>query len=201
MSVSVLIPIEDAVAWEPWLETELGVQAGKFGLGYDGGEEDGPFEVFDFTGDPEQVERAVGLVLVAKGVRRKISRADNFVTVEAQDGRWLAPLASKDTQYGKALHRVAREVSRDDKLTRWLAETGKSTIRFHEAHEPGRAALFPGSDYEGSGEVYLMHFTDLTMVNEDPRPTKSEAEKVAREHVREVLEAVAEHLGHPLPTS
>lgn len=193
--VSVRVPIIDAVTWEPWLTTELGVQAEKFDLGYDGGEESGKYEVFDFTGEPEQVEQAVVLTLVAHGVHRPVTREGRRVTVAPETGRWLVPLTAQDTMYGKALHRVARELERDERLADWFAGTGLRKVMFHESHRPGQPARF--SEDQEDGELLLSHGTDLTIM--DGKPSKDEAEKVAREHLREVLEAVAGHLGKPLP--
>jgi hypothetical protein len=195
--VSVLVPIEDAVAWDPWLTTELGNQAERLGLGYDGGEESGPFEVFDFEGDPEVVERAVIDALGTHKISRPVSRAENRITVAALEGRWLVTYASQDNAYGKALRRVTREVAGQQDLARWFAGTGLQKVWFHESHAPGRPALFP--DEQEGGELYLMHYTDLTILDE--KPSRAEAERVAREHVQDVLEAVAEHLDRPLPVT
>lgn len=195
--VSVRVPIEDAVAWDPWLTTELGVQAEKMDLGYDGGEEEGQFEVFDFTGDPAQVERAVVLALAGRGVDRSVTRKGTRVTVGGVAGRWLVPLAPRSTVYEKALHRVAEELCSDQDLSAWWASTGLRTLTFHESNQPGRPTIVHGEQEDG--ELYLMHFSDLTILNEEPKPTKAEGEEVARKHLREVLEAAAEHLGKPLP--
>lgn len=196
--VLVRVPESDAIEWEPWLTTALGEQARALDLGYDGGESDGRFEVFDFEGDPALVEQAVVTALRQHGVRRRTKRTGHTVSIAGvADDRWLLPLSPKDHPYEDAMHRVAREVSADPELREWFSGTGRTTIRFHESHEPGRPALFPGPGYEEDGELYLMHFTDLSIV--DDAPTKAEAERAARDHIQDVLRAVAGHLGHPLP--
>jgi hypothetical protein len=196
MSVLVRVPIADAVAWDPWLTEELGDQAQRLGLGYDGGEEDGPFEVFDFEGDPAQVEQAVLAGLKTAGVHRTITRESNVITVARNpDTRWLVPLSPKSGAYDKALHRVAKEMSDDAELKAWFVGTGMTAIQFQESNTPGRPALFHDSDEPGV--IFLMHYADLTIV--DRTPKKAEAEQVAREHLHSVLTQVAGHLGHPLP--
>lgn len=197
MSVQVRVPIEDAVAWDPWLTEELGKQAERLGLGYDGGEEEGAYEVFDFEGDVDKVVQAVHAALSTQKpqIIRGLRTEGNTLTLDGTPGRWLVPLTPQDTAYGKALHRVARELERDPALAEWLAGTGLRKVMFHEAHRPGSPAHFP--DEPEDGELLLYHGTDLTIM--DRTPTRSEAEEVARRNLLEVLEAVAEHVGKPLP--
>lgn len=195
VTVSVRVPIEDAVEWDPWLTTELGVQAERLGLGYDGGETHGKFEVFDFTGDAELVEQAVATVLGEHGVRRAVTRKGRKVQVAAEAGRWVFSYNPVDSAYARAMQRLVREVSADPKLVDWREATGLRKVGFQESHQPGRPVMF--WDDQDEGEMGLTHFTDLTILDEEP--TKAEAEEVARAHLQKVLEAVAEQLGHPLP--
>ncbi len=195
LTVSVRVPIEDSVEWDPWLTTELGIQAERLGLGYDGGETYEKFEIFDFTGDAEQVELAVANVLREHGVRRAVTRKGRKITVAAEVGRWLCSYNPVDSAYARAMQRLVREVSADPKLVEWRAATGLRKVGFQESHQPGRPVTF--WDHQDEGEVELTHFTDLTILDEEP--TTAKADEVARAHLQEVLEAVAEHLGHPLP--
>ena len=195
VTVSVHVPIEDAVEWDPWLTTELGVQAERLGLGFDGGETYGKFEVFDFTGDAEQVEQAVTTVLSEHGVRRAVTRKGRKITVAAEVGRWVFSYNPVDSAYARAMQRLVREVSADPKMVEWREATGLRKVGFLESHQPGRPVVL--WDDQEEGEMGLTHFTDLTILDEEP--TKAEADEVASAHLREVLEAVAEHLGAPLP--
>jgi hypothetical protein len=195
VNVSVRVPIEDAVAWDPWLTAELGVQAERLGLGYDGGETYGEYEVFDFTGDAEQVEQAVSTVLGERGVRRAVTRKGQQVEVVAEVGRWVFSYNPVDSAYARAMQRLVRRVSADPKMVEWREAAGLRKAGFQESHQPGRPVVF--WDDEDEGVVELTHFTDLTIL--DAEPTNAEAEEVAGAHLHEVLQAVAEHLGHPLP--
>lgn len=195
VNVSVHVPIGDAVEWDPWLTTELGIQAERRGLGFDGGESYGKFEVFDFTGDAEQVEQVVAAVLGDHGVRRAVTRKGQKITVAAEVGRWVFSYNPVDSAYARAMQRLVREVSADSRLVEWRAAAGLRKLGFQESHKPGQPVMF--WDDQDQGEVGLTHFTDLTIL--DAEPTKDEANEVASAHLQEVLEAVAEYLGHPLP--
>lgn len=67
----VRVPIVDAVEWEPWLESQLSRTAHVAGLVYDGGEEEGDFEVHDFFDGKNAAEVAVVQRLVLDVLTRR----------------------------------------------------------------------------------------------------------------------------------
>ncbi|MGI3785914.1 MAG: hypothetical protein ACRYG2_34655, partial [Janthinobacterium lividum] len=130
-----------------------------------------------------------------QGVRRAVTRKGRKITVAAELGRWVFSYNPVDSAYVRAMQRLVREVSADPQMVEWREQGGLRKVGFLEVHQPGRPVMF--WDDQDEGEVGLTHFTDLTILDEEP--AKTEAERVARGHLRAILEAVAEHRGHPLP--
>lgn len=206
MVIRVRVPIVDAVEWEPWLESQLSRAAHAAGLVYDGGEEEGDFEVHDFFDgdDASEVGGVQRLVLDVLTRRRKtrtvtVTASGEVTVAEAPDSPWLRPLIPSDHPYLRAVHRRAKAASSDPELRDWWSESGYTRLWFQLRPLERPKRHWPFSHEPGEVLFTLAAVAELSILDEE-RPARAAVRVAAEQTVDTVLRQTAAHLGKPLPT-
>lgn len=182
------VPVVEAVEWGEWLEDELATAAQRAGVNYDGGEEEGEYEVHVFDGiSAEQLEELVAEVLKPRGAQVKVTGASELTVTLPASSVWIKILNTIEHPYGKAVKSVAKEFS--DSLSGWWAKSGRSRLLVQLSHDDGRPWLF---ENDGS-DLFVAARVDLSII--DRLASKAEVEEVARANLQSVIDRVGEHLG------
>jgi hypothetical protein len=197
VTVHLKVPIVQAVQWDPWLTDNLGQAAERAGVEYDGGEEEGTFEVFAFDGTTaEQVRDIASEVLASSGEKATVTvTGDHEVTVVLAPSDWLVPLMSGQEPYPRAIRKLGRETAAKPEFAAWWSGTTYPTLLFHQAHDAHGRNTWSFTDTDDDPpQLIVTAQLDLSILNID-KPARGEAARVAKENLGTVLATVSKHLG------
>jgi len=202
-TVKLLIPISDAIEWEPWLTDVLSEEAHSAQVGYDGGEEEGSYESHLFLDtDTDTVEAIAQRVLSQKRLDRSVDvTGDDKVTVlrRAGSSEWIS-VQPMPGAYGRAVRDLCKQLNAHEHMRPWLASHGYGVVTVRQA--PGgrqEKALFQAAPADGSpDELFMIAPVDLS-VYEEGTTTGRPSQLLARENMRSILDRLAAHLGSSLP--
>lgn len=201
------VPLPIATEWD-WLEDDLEQAAEKWGLVYDGVEEEGSFlsHLFYET-DVETVEKLATHVLERAGDGVSLAKTgDHEITVTVRSGGqsaaepqgpWLTALGPARHPYDRAVKELVDQVNDDEQLTQWHSKAGLAQVSFHQ-QSTRQGDGFYTSDDPLPGEIIATVGTDLDVLDVK-RPSQDDVTQAARRTVEKVLRHLAEMSKTPLP--
>jgi hypothetical protein len=187
------IPLSEALDWGA--DERLSQAAERAELEYDGGEEEGEFEVHVFENVAPNALRDFAKSVLPKDVS-VIVTGPNEVTVQITNPRWLKPLGPNEHPYNRALHALTQRVSDDPAWQEWWSKSGYRQLWFQERHGTTPAIRFDGESTPGV--LFVRSQVDLFVLDRD-HPVKGEATQAAHRNLEFVLDRTAEWLGRPRP--
>lgn len=195
-----LVPIDTAVEWE-WLEDALLAETIGSQVTYDGGEEEGAYQVHLFDqADAEQV-----LAIAEKVLRRACRRVSVAITGEGDvavteprvnDG-WLVALGPAQHPLDRAVKDLVKSLSADEALSQWWRSTGYGRVSFHRGNASSGSRPLTFSEQPDGGVVVHVG-VDLTLLDVD-RPSRTAVRDAARHSVRILIERLGDYVGRPAP--
>lgn len=189
------IPIFNAIEWGERLEVDLGRAADRVGAEYDGGEEEGEFEVHSFTGiSPNDLLLLASRVLGKRASTISIT-GDHEVTVQVPDPDWIKVLGPVEHEYDRAIRRLVSQLANDPTWSEWWHSTRYRALWLQESHGSDEVN-FDEDDLPGA--LFVRARVDLKILDEKPLD-RAKVVSQAKHNLAIVLDKVAEFVGKEHP--
>lgn len=191
LPVAMRLNVEDAWA----------LNADQAGLFYDGSEESGEYMLHFFGDTPVGEVESFARRFLPKhaGVSVRVT-GPREVTVEAS-AQWLVPLNMSKHPYEQTMRTLAIQLGADPAWRKWWADSGYSVLMFH-LMDPRGVPDPPGWSFEpdplGGPGLAGGLCVDLSILDEE-KPARGLAATTAREHLKILLDGLAQYLGREHP--